>query len=213
MLTHNDRTAENAYEVFEQCADSPALYWGLKEKPIPPHRMKELFSYMKRKGKITGLEVVAYTEKECVAGAELAVECGTDMLMGTMFFDSINSLCTRHGIKYLPFVGTVSQRPSILEGSIDDMVEEANHCLEKGAWGIDLLGYRYTGDPVKLNREFVSRVDAPVCIAGSINSYERIDEVKKAAPWSFTIGGAFFEHYFGGPVSEQIQNVCNHLRA
>ena len=27
MLTHNDRTVENAGEIFEQCGDSAARYW------------------------------------------------------------------------------------------------------------------------------------------------------------------------------------------
>ena len=26
MLTHNDLTVENAYEIFEQCQDTKALY-------------------------------------------------------------------------------------------------------------------------------------------------------------------------------------------
>ena len=32
MLTHNDRTVENAGEIFEQCGDSAARYWGMKEE-------------------------------------------------------------------------------------------------------------------------------------------------------------------------------------
>lgn len=91
------------------------------------------------------------------------------------------------------------------------MVNEANKYLEKGVYGFDLLGYRYTGDPVALNKEFVSQVDAPVCIAGSINSYNRLDEIKDAAPWTFTIGSAFFENKFDGTFSEQIDKVCDYI--
>jgi len=211
MLTHNDLTVSNAAEVFEQCKSSQAHYWGFKEEPLPLPQMKDLFSSMKKHGKQTGLEVVAYTERECVAGAQMAVECGCDMLLGTLFFDSVNEFCRKHGLKYLPFVGTVTQRPSILDGSLDEMVAEAEKYLEKGAYGIDLLGYRYTGDATSLNRAFCERVDAPVCIAGSVNSYERLDEIKEAAPWSFTIGGAFFEHRFGDGISEQIDNVCRYM--
>ena len=141
----------------------------------------------------------------------MAVECGCDMLLGTLFFDSVNEICRESGLKYLPFVGAVSQRPSILEGTIEGMVAEAEEYLAKGAYGIDLLGYRYTGNAVQLNREFCARVDAPVCIAGSVNSYERLDELKEAAPWSFTIGGAFFEKKFGKTMSEQINNVCHYM--
>ena len=39
---------------------------------------------MKECGKTTFLEVVAYTEAECLEGAKMGVECGVDYLMGTM---------------------------------------------------------------------------------------------------------------------------------
>jgi phosphoribosylformimino-5-aminoimidazole carboxamide ribonucleotide (ProFAR) isomerase len=92
------------------------------------------------------------------------------------------------------------------------MVKEANDYIARGAYGIDLLGYRYTGDAVHLNKEFVASVKAPVCIAGSINSYQRLDEIKVAAPWAFTIGGAFFENKFGGTFEEKINRVCEYMR-
>lgn len=74
------------------------------------------------------------------------------------------------------------------------MIEKNSNIKEyisKGAYGIDLLGYRYMGDPSELNRRFVFEVDATVCLAGSLNSYERLDEIIGIYPWSFTIGSAF----------------------
>ena len=211
MLTHNDRTVENAYEIFDKCKNSKAKFWGFKEEPLPIDQMKKLYAYMKECGKITFLEVVEYTEEKGLEGAKMAVECGCDILMGTMFFDSINECCKENNIKYMPFVGEVVERPSILKGSIESMVDEANKCLEKGVYGFDLLGYRYTGDAVELNKKFVEQVKAPVCIAGSINSYKRLDEIKDANPWAFTIGGAFFENKFDGTFSEQINKVCDYM--
>lgn len=211
MLTHNDRTVENAYEIFDKCKNSKAKFWGFKEEPLPIDQMKKLYAYMKECGKTTFLEVVEYTEEKGLEGAKMAVECGCDILMGTMFFDSINEYCKENNIKYMPFVGEVVERPSILKGSIESMVDEANKCLEKGVYGFDLLGYRYTGDTVELNKKFVEQVKAPVCIAGSINSYKRLDEIKDANPWAFTIGGAFFENKFDGTFSEQINKVCDYM--
>ena len=211
MLTHNDRTVENAREVFEACKDSKAQFWGFKEEPLPLAQMKELYSLMKDCGKTTFLEVVAYTEEECLAGARMAVECGVDVLLGTLFFDSINELCKANGLKYMPFVGTITGRPSVLEGTLEEMVAQANEALAKGVYGFDLLGYRYTGDAVALNKAFVEAVDAPVVLAGSVNSYQRLDEVKDAAPWAFTIGGAFFEGKFGGTFGEQVDKVCDYM--
>lgn len=212
MLTHNDRTVENAYEIFDKCKNSKAKFWGFKEEPLPIDQMKKLYAYMKECGKTTFLEVVEYTEEKGLEGAKMAVECGCDILMGTMFFDSINEYCKENNIKYMPFVGEVVERPSILKGSIESMVDEANKCLEKGVYGFDLLGYRYTGDAVELNKKFVEQVKAPVCIAGSINSYKRLDEIKDANPWAFTIGGAFFENKFDGTFSEQINKVCDYMK-
>ena len=212
MLTHNDCTVENAYKIFNQCKNSKAQFWGFKEKPLPVEQMKELYKYMKECGKTTFLEVVEYTEKECLEGAKTAVECGCDILLGTMFFDSVNDFCKEHNLKYMPFVGKVTGRPSVLDGTAEEMIEEAKKCLEKGVYGFDLLGYRYTGDPVELNKKFVAEIDAPVCLAGSVNSYQRLDEVKDAAPWAFTIGGAFFENKFDGTFSEQIDKVYNYIK-
>lgn len=212
MLTHNDFTVMDAADIFEQCKDSKARYWGFKEHPLPPAEMKALYQRMKECGKTTFLEVVAYTEAEGLAGAKLAHECGCDILMGTIFADSINDFCREHGLRYMPFVGTITGRPSVLEGTIEGMIDEARSYIAKGAYGIDLLGYRYTGDAVALNDAFVKGVDAPVCLAGSIDSFKRLDEVKVAGPWAFTIGSAFFEGCFGGSFSEQIDKVCDYIK-
>ncbi len=213
MLTHNDRTVENAAEIFEQCRDSKAKYWGFKEEGLPPDQMKKLFGRMKECGKTTVLEVVAYTEKECLRGARMALECGCDILMGTMFFDSVNDFCRENKLKYMPFVGRITGRPSVLDGTAADMLEEARMYLKKGVDGIDLLGYRYTGDAAALIRDFVDGTDAPVCVAGSVNSFERLDELNAVAPWAFTIGGAFFENKFGKEFCEQIDKVCEYTGA
>ena len=211
MLTYNDRTVPDAPEIFEICKDSDVKYWGFKEDGLSLDKMKKLFGSIKACGKTAVLEVVAYTEELCIQGAMMAVDCGCDILMGTFFFDSVNELCKKHGIRYMPFVGDVCGRPSVLEGDIDQMIAQAESYIEKGAYGIDLLAYRYTGDCGELIRRFVSEVDAPVCIAGSVNSYERIDEIKKASPWAFTIGSAFFDHTFGDDYCKQMNLVCSYI--
>ena len=211
MLTQDDKTVMNAPEVFEKCKDSKAQIWGFKEEPLPEDEMKKLFRYMKSLGKTTALEVVAYSEEEGLRGAKTAYDCGCDILMGTMFFDSINDYCKNHGLKYMPYVGEVTERPSILEGEAEDMVKQACEYLDKGVFGINLLGYRYTKDPVKLIETVVSKVPGPVCVAGSVDSFDRLDELKKANPWAFTIGSAFFERKYGQKIKEEINNVCAYI--
>ena len=68
-------------------------------------------------------------------------------------------------------------------------------------------------DAARLNEEFVRAVDAPVCIAGSINGYQRLNEIRKAVPWAFTIGSAFFENKFDGNFGEQINKVCQYIKS
>lgn len=211
MLTHNDKTVKNAYEIFEQCKDSKAKFFGFKEEPLSLEEMKSLYRYMKKCGKKTVLEVVAYTEKEGLEGAKIAAECKCDIIMGTKYFDSINDFCKKNNLKYMPFVGEVIERPSILEGTIEGMIDEANKLLKKGVYGFDLLGYRFTGNATELNKKFVSYVNAPVCIAGSVDSYKKLDELKDANPWAFTIGGAFFENKFGNDFNKQINKVCEYM--
>ena len=191
MLTYNDKTAANAPEIFESCRSCKADYFGFKEEDLPLPEMKKLFAEIKKCGKKTALEVVAYDEEHCLAGAQMAVDCGCDFLMGTMFYDSVLELCKKHGMRYMPYVGKVYDRPSVLGGTIDGMIAEANSLIEKGADGFDLLAYRYTGDAHELIRRFVSEVKAPVCLAGSVDSYEKLDEILEVSPWSFTIGSVF----------------------
>ena len=211
MLTHDDFTVSNAREIFEQCAHSKVMCWGMKESPLQKAEMKALYGRMKECNKTTFLEVVAYTEQEGLAGAEMAAECGCDILMGTTFYDSINGYCAEHGLKYMPFVGTVEGRPSVLKGDVEEIVLQARECVAKGAYGVDLLGYRYQGDVERLCRALISGVDAPVCMAGGVDSFAKLDEVKSMSPWAFTIGSAFFENKFGDSFGQQLDVVHEYI--
>ena len=213
MLTHNDHTVANAREIYLQNRHSQAQFWGFKEEPLSRQEMKDLFALMKADGKTTFLEVVEYTEDAGLAGAEAALECGCDILMGTKFYPSINQFCQANRLKYMPFVGELAERPTILSGNIADIIAEAQSYAAQGVHGIDLLGYRYTGDAAQLNAELVKSVPIPVCIAGSVNSYQRLDELKAAQPWAFTIGSAFFDNQFSGSIAEQIDKVCEYMKA
>ena len=213
MLTHDDLTVEDAYQVFEQCRDTKATYWGFKEQPLPLEEMQRIYARMKACGKRTALEVVAYSEQEGLEGAQMAASCGCDILMGTCYSDAILRFCQQHGIAYMPFVGQIVGRPSILEGSIEDMVAEATALKAKGVFGVDLLGYRYNADAEQLIEAMVSRTDLPICVAGSIDSYERLQFIGQVQPWAFTIGSAFFDRKFEGSIAEQIDRVCDFIES
>ncbi len=212
MLTHNDRTVDNAYDIFKRCSDLEIMYWGMKEKPLEIDDMKRIYSYMKECGKITVLEVVSYTEEECLQGAEMALECNCDILMGTLYFDSVKKFCEENNIRYVPFVGKVSGIPSVMSGETSEILSDAEKYIEKGVYGIDLLSYRYIGNQREMTKRVISEMNSRVCMAGSIDSYEKIDEVMEFAPWAFTIGSAFFDNKFGGTFEEQLNKVCEYIK-
>lgn len=195
MLTHNDQTVKNALEVFETCKDLPIKYWGFKDVGLEKEKMVELINAMKAAGKTTFLEVVTYSEEECMNGAKLAVELGFDYLMGTIFYDSVYQYLKEQGIKYLPFCGKVHGSPSILEGTFDEIIEDAQSMLDKGVYGIDILAFRHA-QGAELAREYCTRIDKPVVVAGSINSPERIRFINEINPWAFTMGSALFTENF-----------------
>ena len=130
-------------------------------------------------------------------GAKLAAECGFDYLLGTLYYDSVAEYVREQGLKYLPFAGKVSQSPSILEGTPQEMLAQEADFAEKGVFGTDLLGYRYVdGDPTALSSEYIKKAKKPVVLAGSIGTEERMKLVKEMDPWCFTMGSALFTKNF-----------------
>lgn len=214
MLTHHDVTVKNAKEVFLSCKDLPVVNWGFKDVGLPPEEMKELCQLMKQAGKTTFLEVVTYSEEECMRGAKMAVECGFDYLAGTIFYDSVLDYIKQQDLKYCPFVGKVYGSPSVLEGTVESCLKQEEEYRQKGVFGIDLLGYRYAeGDPEVFSKEFIKKSGLPVIMAGSIDSPARIETVRWMNPWTFTMGSALFDKKFvaDGTFRENLEKVVSLL--
>jgi len=59
----------------------------------------------------------------------------------------------------------------------------------------------------------VEATNIPIVSAGSIASFERINEVWDSGAWGFTIGSAFFDQKFvqDGSFEENVLVVCNWL--
>jgi hypothetical protein len=213
MLTHHDQTVLNALELFERLKDYPITHWGFKDVGLAPTEMQVVVTSMKAAGKTTFLEVVSLSEEEGLRGAQLAVDLGFDILMGTVFYPSIGEYLRDKPIRYYPFPGHVHSHPSILDGTIDDIVSHANELEGYGAHGLDLLTYRFEGDAALLLKRVVEATNIPIVSAGSIASFERINEVWDAGAWGFTIGSAFFEKKFvpDGSFDENLWAVCKWL--
>jgi hypothetical protein len=213
MLTHHDQTVPDALELFERTKEYPITHWGFKDVGLPPDEMRKVVAAMKDNGKTTYLEVVSLSEEEGLRGARLAVELGFDILMGTVFYPSIGDFLKDKPVHYYPFPGHVHSHPSILDGEIDAIVAHACELEGYGMHGLDLLTYRYNGEASRLLKQVVEATKIPVVSAGSIATFERINEVWEAGAWGFTIGSAFFDRQFvpDGSFEENVLAVCNWL--
>jgi hypothetical protein len=215
MLTYNDETVEDAVDVFNDIKDIPIKYFGFKDIGLSHKKMDTLNNVMKKAGKETFLEVVRYTEQEVFESADLAVNIGFDYLMGTLYYDSIWDLIDKK-IKYLPFCGKVYDHPSVLDGTISEIIEDAKVMEAKGVDGFDLLAYRYKYlDKVsELLKKLIAAVSVPVVSAGSIDSFDRLQKTVDSGVWAFTIGSAFFEKKFipGGSYRKNVEAVYEKLQ-
>lgn len=213
MLTHHDQTVPQALELFERTKEYPIKHWGFKDVGLPPKEMQKVVASMKDAGKVTFLEVVSLSEEEGLQGARLAVNLGFDILMGTVFYPSIKNYLSDKPIGYYPFPGHVHSHPSVLDGTMADIVSHACELEGHGAHGLDLLTYRYNGDASNLLTQVVEATKIPVVSAGSIASFDRISQVWTSGAWGFTIGSAFFERQFvpDGSFEENVLAVCNWL--
>ena len=138
MLTYQDRTVPDALDLFQRTREYPIAHWGFKDVGLSAEEMKIIVEAMKDAGKTTFLEVVSLSEQEGLGGAQLAVELGFDILMGTVYFPSISEYLRDKPVRYYPFPGHVHSHPSILDGTIDEIVAHARQLEAHGAHGLDL---------------------------------------------------------------------------
>lgn len=215
MFTHNDVTVEDALDYFDMVKDLDVDYYGFKEIGLSLDKMKILCDKIHSIGKEAFLEVVEYDEDKIAGSAAQAVDMGFDFLMGTIYYPSIWDVIDKK-INYFPFCGKIYDRPSVLEGSIEEIVADAKRIEEAGADGFDILAYRYKyHDKVReLVEALKEGVSVPLVSAGSINSFERLDETIAQGVWGFTIGGAFFEKKFvlGGNYRDNVAAVVDRLK-
>ena len=64
-------------------------------------------------------------------------------------------------------------------------------------------------------KDFCAAVDAKICVAGSINSFARIDKMFEIGPWAFTMGSALFTKNFvpEGSFRENLASVAAYMAA
>jgi len=214
FLTYNDVTVYNAIEVFEKIKDTGIKHVGFKDVGLPKEKLIELHARMKKEGMTTFLEVVSATEEDNLRSAKMGIELGVDNLIGGIYVRQTLPLLQDTNIKYFPYIGKVVGHPCLLRGNIKEIIDDAKMVEDLGAYGIDLLAYRYDGDPEQLIKSIQRAVKIPLIIAGSINSLEKVRKMVEFDVWGFTIGSAIFDKKFvrGGTLNDQIWAVLKEIK-
>jgi hypothetical protein len=210
MLTHGDRTVDNAAEIVPTLADVGLRYIGFKDVGADLARQRELTSLAHDAGFEVMMEVVSTTKADELSSLRGAADAGVDWVLGgTHAEDGVGIL--PETVRYCPFPGRVVDHPSILLGTIEEIAADAERLTGlDNVTGLDLLAYRHpTADPLALIREVVGRASGPVIVAGSIASIDRVRAVSEAGAWGYTIGSAIFDGLLPGApsVSEQVRHV------
>ncbi len=195
MLTHNDRTVDEAPEVLASLRDTGLRYVGFKDVGATVERRKELVASAHEAGMEVMLEVVSTSMEDELASLRGALDVGFDWVLGGTHGEEGATILAGSGVRYCPFPGTVVGHPSVLEGSIEDIAADTKRLTAlDGVSGVDLLTYRHlTEDPLALTRAVVQASAGPVIAAGSVVEDAQIRLLAEAGAWGFTIGGAIFE--------------------
>jgi hypothetical protein len=209
MLTKDDRTVTDAVQVYAGLSRSPLRYVGFKDIGLPLDELKALARLIKNDGKQVMLEVVSTSREAEMRSVEAAVQIGVDYLLGGRHAEDATRLLRGTGIRYFPFAGHTVGHPTRLTGSADDIVDDAVRLAAlPGVHGLDLLAYRFAGDVEALTQRVVRAVNVPVIAAGSIDRADRVQAMRRAGAWAFTVGSAVFDGSFlAEPVPQQIDNI------
>ncbi len=207
MLTHNDRTVEDALDIYKEIRGTPLRFVGFKDVGATRETLLSLTDTMHEDGRSVFLEVVSTDKDEELASIEAALEVGVDYILGGTHPREALALIGSKPVRYCPFPGVVVGHPSELKGSIEEIASHAKELTSTdGVFGLDLLAYRHrTVDPAALTRAVTTAATGPVIAAGSVDSAERIRALRAAGAWAFTIGGAVFAGQLPGAPSLSAQ--------
>ena len=194
MLTRNDKTVEDAEQHLKTALAAGVHHIGFKDVGLPFDQLKKLNTSIKAGGATSYLEVVSLDKDSEVVSAKAAVEIGVDILLGGTHVDAVLPILVGTGVQYFPFPGRIEGHPSVLAGSIDEIVASAEELAAiDGVHGLDLLAYRSRENVTGLMAAVCTAVVKPVIMAGSIGSRERIGIVRRSGAAGFTIGTAALE--------------------
>ena len=190
MLTKDDRTVPNALSIAEEVAAAGVRHMGCKEVGASPDLLRGLVDQIRRFGGKSYLELVGATPESSLAAAARAKELGFDCLFGGMNPRAIHALCG-DALEYFPFAGRIEGHPVRLRGTADELARDCRRLAAEGHPGVDLLVYRAVDDdPEAILRKCRDATAGRLFVAGSVDSPERIRQLKKFGVDAFTIGSA-----------------------
>lgn len=210
MLTRNDRTVTDASQHLQTALSLGVRHIGFKDIGLPIDQLKALNKAIQAHGVTSYLEVVSLDRDSEIVSAKAAVDIGVDVLLGGTRVNDVLPILQGTGIQYFPFPGRISGHPSVLDGSIEEIVQSAKAITaHEDVHGLDLLAYRSKEDVPALMKAVCAAVSKPVLVAGSIDTPERIGVVKDAGAAGFTIGTAALD----GRYPAEAHDLPNQLAA
>jgi 4-hydroxythreonine-4-phosphate dehydrogenase len=203
MATHRDRTTPDARALIDEALSLGVSNIGFKDIGLPPAELKELAKAIRSGGARVFFELVSLDPESEMRSARAAADFDVDWLLGGVQASEVAPIAKAAGIAYAPFPGSVRGHPSVLEGSVEQIVASAEAlCALEGVCGLDLLAFRHAGDPVAVLRAVVQAVDVPVIVAGSIDSPARIRAVLASGAAGFTVGSSAISGEFPAPARD-----------
>ncbi len=212
MLTKDDQTISDARNYIPEIVSNKVKHVGFKNIGLPISELKLLTEDLRKENVKIYLEVVSLDAESEIESAKAAIDLKVDYLLGGTRPELIAPLVKDQPLKYYPFVGKIESHPSILTGTISEIVAHTKQVTAiDGVDGVDLLAYRFTGENIpQLIRDVCQATTKPVIVAGSIDRKERIEVIKTAGAAGFTVGTAAFNKEFPSKqtnISGQIQSI------
>src|SRR3954447_26367495 len=124
MLTHSDATVPNALKVLEELRDSGLEYVGFKDVGASAEQLGKITDAAHEQGLEVMLEVVSTSAEDERRSLEAAGQIGVDWVLGGTDAPSGAKLLGGK-VRYCPFPGRVVGHPSVLEGTIEEIAEDA----------------------------------------------------------------------------------------
>lgn len=219
MLTHHDKTVQDAHELFEACKDLQVYDWGFKNVGISEFDTVDLINKMNTAGKNTFYEIITRNDYAYEIGYTTAERAKFGYMMGTKYNKALHENMKKLGIKFCPAVGepgsVYNGQSGVLLGTEEEIIYEAKHLVNDiGVDGITIPAFRYYKDGQKLLEMLIKELgETPVFVAGSVDDFDRIDKLFELGVSKFTMGSALFNKKFApnGSFRDNLEVVVNYI--